>query len=184
MTTLPSATGDGEEDDDGANKYQVKVDLLQTEVRELRNQYNSLRDTHRRLRTNIGDATNKLNYLKREDDVEENRRVGMEQIEKQRFELEKAKKMLEDTLNYRRTLTYMTTRLKNERLTYDNTLKAYEEALEVRRAEGAEVRALAAEVRMAKTQEERELARLKQLTAKERIYWKEQIEERGRRDFL
>ena len=178
MTTLPSATGDGEEDDDGANKYQVKVDLLQTEVRELRNQYNSLRDTHRRLRTNIGDATNKLNYLKREDDVEENRRVGMEQIEKQRFELEKAKKMLEDTLNYRRTLTYMTTRLKNERLTYDNTLKAYEEALDVRRAEGAEVRALAAEVRMAKTQEERELARLKQLTAKERIYWKEQIEER------
>ena len=59
MTTLPSATGDGEEDDDGANKYQVKVDLLQTEVRELRNQYNSLRDTHRRLRTNIGDATNR-----------------------------------------------------------------------------------------------------------------------------
>ena len=67
--------------------------------------------------------------------------------------------MLEDTLNYRRTLTYMTTRLKEERLTYDNTLKAYEEALEVRRAEGAEVRALAAEVRMAKTQEERELVR-------------------------
>ena len=76
-----------------------------------------------------------------------------------RYELEKAKKMLEDTLNYRRTLTYMTTRLKEERLTYDNTLKAYEEALEVRRAEGAEVRALAAEVRMAKTQEERELVR-------------------------
>ena len=159
MATLPSATGESTEDggDDDANKYTGKVETLQTEVRELRAQYNGLRDTHRRLRTNIGNYSNQLNYLKREDDVEENRRTGMEQIEKQRFELEKAKKMLEDTLNYRRTLTYMTTRLKEERLTYDNTLKAYEEALEVRRAEGAEVRALAAEVRMAKTQEEREL---------------------------
>jgi hypothetical protein len=178
MTSLPSAGGEADDDDDMAYKYNLKVDALQTEVRELRNQYNSLRDTHRRLRANISDASNKLNYLKREDDVEENRRVGMEQIEKQRFELEKAKKMLEDTLNYRRTLNYMTTRLKDERLTYDNTLKAYEEALEVRRAEGSEVRALAAEVRMAKTQEERELARLKQLTAKERVYWKEQIAEK------
>jgi hypothetical protein len=181
MTALPSSNGEGGDDgDDDVNKYTGKVETLQLEVTELRAQYNSLRDTHRRLRTNISDFSHKLNYLKREDDVEENRRNGMEQIEKQRFELEKAKKMLEDTLNYRRTLQYMTTRLKDERLTYDNTLKAYEEALEVRRAEGAEVRALAAEVRMAKTQEERELTRLKQLTAKERIYWKEQVEERRR----
>ena len=37
------------------------------------------------------------------------------------------------------------------------------------------MRALAAEVRMAKSQEERELARLKQLVAKERVYWKQQV---------
>ena len=182
MTSLPSSGGEGGGDDgeDDVNKYTGKVEGLQIEVTELRAQYNSLKDTHRRLRTNISDFSHKLNYLKRADDVEETRRSGMDQIEKQRFELEKAKKMLEDTLNYRRTLQYMTTRLKEERLTYDNTLKAYEEALEVRRSEGAEVRALAAEVRMAKTQEERELARLKQLTAKERIYWKDQVEERRR----
>ena len=87
MSTLPSATGESSEEngDDDANKYTGKVEILQTEVRELRSQYNGLRDTHRRLRTNIGNYSNQLNYLKREDDVEENRRTGMEQIEKQRY---------------------------------------------------------------------------------------------------
>ena len=47
-------------------------------------------------------------------------------------------------------------------------------------AEAAEVRALAAEVRMAKTQEERELARLKTLVTKERLYWQQQVDERRR----
>lgn len=184
MATLPGTGGDGGDEAGGnaddANKYTGRVEHLQTEVRALRTQYNGLRDTHRRLRTQISDFSHKLNYLKREDDVEENRRLGMEQIEKQRRELDKAKKMLENTLNYRRTLNFMTSRLKEERLTYDNTLKAYEEALEVRRAEGAEVRALAAEVRMAKTQEERELSRLKTLVTKERTYWQQQVDERRR----
>eukprot|EP00946_MAST-07B_sp_MAST-7B-sp1_P001203 g1203.t1 len=181
MATLPGTGGSGDGDDDNdANKYTGRVESLQTEVRGLRTQYNGLRDTHRRLRAQISDYSHKLNYLKREDDVEENRRLGMEQIEKQRRELDKAKKMLENTLNYRRTLNFMTNRLKEERLTYDNTLKAYEEALEVRRAEAAEVRALAAEVRMAKTQEERELARLKTLVTKERLYWQQQVDERRR----
>ena len=181
MATLPGAgVNDGDDTEDETSKYTGRVEVLQTEVRSLRTQYNGLRDTHRRLRSQISDYSHKLNYLKREDDVEENRRLGMEQIEKQRRELDKAKKMLENTLNYRRTLNFMTNRLKEERLTYDNTLKAYEEALEVRRAEGAEVRALASEVRMAKTQEERELARLKQLVNKERVYWEQQVEERRR----
>lgn len=188
MATLPGTGGHGgggdasgdASDSDDASKYTGRVESLQTEVRALRTQYNGLRDTHRRLRTQISDFSHKLNYLKREDDVEENRRLGMEQIEKQRRELDKAKKMLENTLNYRRTLNFMTNRLKEERLTYDNTLKAYEEALEVRRAEAAEVRALAAEVRMAKTQEERELARLKTLVTKERVYWQQQVDERRR----
>ena len=75
---------------------------------------NSLRDTHRNSEQNPG-AARRAAEPEEEDDVEENS-GRVEQIEKQRGELEKAKKMLEDTLNYRRTLQHMTKRLKEERL--------------------------------------------------------------------
>ena len=186
MSALPStksahgASGGGDDEGREGNKYQDRIDQLQLELRQMRETYNSLRDTHRRLKQRMQSLRDKLLNLKREDDVEENRRQGMEQIEKQRQELDKAKKMLEDTLNYRRTLQHMTTRLKEERLTYDNTLKAYEEALYWRRLDAAELREEAVTARTNKQAEERELVRIKALVAQERVRWEQQIEERRR----
>ena len=154
---------DGEES--SGDKYVDRVHSLQLEVRQTRDVYNSLREAHRKMHKELQALRDRLVNLKREDDVEENRRKGMELINTQRKELEDAKKKLGDTLAYRRTLLYMCNRLKDERLTYDNTLRAYEEALDVRREEANEVRAMAVEVRMAKAREERELARSKHLVA-------------------
>ena len=167
---------DGEES--SGDKYVDRVHSLQLEVRQTRDVYNSLREAHRKMHKELQALRDRLLNLKREDDVEENRRKGMELINTQRKELEDAKKKLEDTLAYRRTLLYMCNRLKDERLTYDNTLRAYEEALDVRREEANEVRAMAVEVRMAKAREERELARSKHLVAQEKIRWENQLEDR------
>ncbi len=167
---------DGEES--SGDKYVDRVHKLQLDVRQTRDVYNSLRDAHRKMHKELQTLRDRLVNLKREDDVEENRRKGMELINTQRTELEEAKKQLGDTLAYRRTLLYMCNRLKNERLTYDNTLRAYEEALSVRREEASEVRAMAVEVRMAKAREERELARSKHLVTQEKIRWENQLEDR------
>ena len=167
---------DGEES--SGDKYVDRVHSLQLEVRQTRDVYNSLREAHRKMHKELQALRDRLLNLKREDDVEENRRKGMELINTQRKELEDAKKKLGDTLAYRRTLLYMCNRLKEERLTYDNTLRAYEEALDVRREEANEVRAMAVEVRMAKAREERELARSKHLVAQEKIRWENQLEDR------
>eukprot|EP00945_MAST-04E_sp_MAST-4E-sp1_P001118 g1118.t1 len=167
-----------DEEESTGDKYVDRVHHLQLEVRRTRDTYNSLRETHRKMIRELQTLRDKLVNLKREDDVEENRRKGMDAINGQRAELDAAKQLLEDTLSYRRTLVYMCTRLKEQRLTYDTTIGAYEEALEVRREEAAEVRGMAVEVRMAKVREERELARSKHLVQQEKIRWENQLEDR------
>jgi hypothetical protein len=167
-----------EGEESSGDKYVDRVHILQLEVRQSRDVYNSLREAHRKMHKELQALRDRLVNLKREDDVEENRRKGMELINTQRNELESAKKQLGDTLAYRRTLLYMCNRLKEERLTYDNTLRAYEEALTVRREEAGEVRAMAVEVRMAKAREERELARSKHLVNQEKVRWENQLEDR------
>ena len=63
-------------------------------------------------------------------------------------------------------------------MTYDNTLKAYEDALAVRRQEAKDMKLMASEVRAARAAEERELARLQQCASDERKVWEEELEVR------
>ena len=167
-----------DDEESTGDKYVDRVHQLQLEVRRTRDTYNSLRETHRKMQRELKTLRDRLVNLKREDDVEENRRLGMDAINRQRAELDAAKKALEDTLKYRETLIFMCTRLKEQRLTYDTTIGAYEEALQVRREEAAEVRSMAVEVRMAKAREERELAKSKHLVQQEKIRWENQLEDR------
>lgn len=72
----------------------------------------------------------------------------------------------------------MVDRLKTGRLNFDNTIKAYEDALAVRRVEEEETRRMTAEVYQAMTEEQKELTRLEGLANKERIMWDDELKMR------
>lgn len=151
---------------------------LRATIQDMSTALNALKHSRFRKGGEVELLDNTLNNLNLEDDVTENMQEGMRKLDLQRGELNQAQNMVQKMLDYRERLTHMGVRLKGDRMTFELTLKAYEEALAVRRTEATDMKMLATEVRLEKVREERELARLRKIVQGEMAKWEEELGER------
>ena len=159
-----------------------RIEALHVELRDMFKALNGLRTGQKEKKNQLAALGDKLGHLLREDDVEENTDEGLKKLEVQRKELGKAQHMVQSCIDYREQLDRMKGRLQGERLTFEKTLKAYEEALEVRRAEASSAKMMCAGVQQERINEERELSRLKQAVHREMAQWEEELEQRRERE--
>ena len=146
----------------------------------MRDTYNRLKHAHDTKQAELKALTGKLERLHREDDVLDHRRAGMARIEREKGVLHGAQDKLAREQQYHRILKHMADRLLDERKTYDNTLRAYEEALKVRREEAVQMKLMDKEVRQAREQEEAALLKLQEDSRRERHFWEDMLVRRRR----
>lgn len=92
--------------------------------------------------------------------------------------LAQVKAKLVDAVQYRETLNFMFERVKAEQITFNTTMKAYEDLLRVRSQEAAQSKLVLAEVRGARDTELHELDRLQRMVEKRKAAMEKKLEER------
>jgi hypothetical protein len=151
---------------------------LRREVSELRNRLNGYKHGIDKLEQAKVEFKNQLKVLSIEDDIHEQRQLGEGKLEKFKEKTKILHQKLWHTEDYEKTLKFMLQRLQKKKLTFDATMTAYEDALQVQQGELASVKILRGEVQQAKDTEEAELISLQRHANNEKVRLERELEEK------